>query len=354
MAYTPSHSLSHLQGVWRSLITIIYGFTIILKILRSFFIEKSQKPKLPPGPKPWPIVGQLPEVLTNKPVFRWIHKLMEEMNTEIACIRIGNVHVIPVTSPTIAREFLRKHDATFASRPISMATQTISKGYLTTALVPFGQQWKKMKKMMANDLLSPQKHQWLQDKRNEEADNLVSYVYNKCKNAKGCDLVDVRTAARHYCGNVINKLIFSTRYFGEGGKDGGPGFEEAEHLDALFTLLKYIYAFCVSDYMPWLRGLDLDGHESKVKKAIKIVKKYHDPLIEERIKQWNDGLKTVKEDWLDVLISLKDANNKPLLTSEEIKAQIIVILLFSLFSIPHALLHIAIFLKNIHAILDQT
>ncbi|KAJ1422937.1 Cytochrome P450 [Sesbania bispinosa] len=200
-------------------------------------------------------------MLANKPAFRWILKLMNDLNTEIACIRLGNVHVIPVICPTIAREFLRKQDAIFASRPISMSTNAITSGYLTTALVPFGEQWKKMKKILVNDLFSPLRHQWLQHKRNEEAENLV-------------------------------KLVFNTRYFGKGRLDGGPGVEEVEHVDAAFTLLM-------------------------------VMKKYHDSIIEERIQQWNDGLKTVEEDLLDVLISLKGVNNKPLLTLKEIKAQII-------------------------------
>ena len=324
MGLSPALLVSHLLAFWSSLLIILTGLTVI-KTPISHLIPKAKKDRsLPPGPKPWPIVGNIPEMLSNKPVFRWIHHMMKEMNTEIACIRLGNVHVIPVTCPNIACELLRKQDAAFASRPISMSTDLVSSGYLTTALVPFGEQLKKMKKIISNNLVSPLRHQWLQDKRNEEADNLMFDVYNKFKNVKDCGLVNVRTAAQHYCGNVIKKLIFNTRYIGDRRKDGGPGFEEVEHLDAIFTLLNYVYAFCVSDYMPCLRGLDLDGHESKVKKAMRIVNKYHDPLIEERIKQWNDGLKTEEEDLLDVLISLKDANNNPLLASEEIKAQIIV------------------------------
>ncbi|KAK7290345.1 hypothetical protein RIF29_04685 [Crotalaria pallida] len=68
---------------------------------------------------------------------------------------------------------------------------------------------------------------------------MMFYMYNKCKsvNDDSHGLVNVRTVAQHYC------------------------------------------------------GLDLDGHESKVKKAMKIMKKYHDPIIEERIKRWNDGSK---------------------------------------------------------------
>jgi len=325
MGYSPFFLLS-----WPSLLAIITCFIIMIKTLRSNFIEsysKKQKPNLPPGPKPWPIVGNLPEMLANKPAYKWIHNLMKEMNTEIACIRLGNAYVIPVTCPTIATEFLRKQDATFASRSLSMSTDLIADGYKGAIFAPFGDQWKKMKKIVTNDLLSPHKHLWLHDKRTEEADNLMFYVYNKCKmvNDGVYGLVNVRSAARHYCGNLIRKICFNARYFGEGREDGGPGFEEVEHVDAIFDLLNYVYAFSVSDYLPFLRGLDLDGQEKKVKEALRIIKKYHDPIVQQRIKQWNDGLKVDEEDWLDVLISLKDSNNNPSLTLEEINAQIIVI-----------------------------
>ncbi|CAL8998872.1 unnamed protein product [Prunus brigantina] len=43
-----------------------------------------------------------------------MHKLMDEMNTEIACFRLGNVHVFPLTCPKLSRKFLKKQDATYA------------------------------------------------------------------------------------------------------------------------------------------------------------------------------------------------------------------------------------------------
>jgi len=251
---------------------------------------------------------------------------MKQMNTEIACIRLGNTYVIPVTCPTIARQFLREQDATFASRSLTTCTDLVSSGYVTTALVPFGDQWKKMKKILTTALLSSQKHLWLHDRRTEEADNLMVYVYNKSKIVSNGvpGLVDIRSVARHYCGNITRKIVFNTRYFGKGRKDGGPSFEEKEHVDSIFVLLRYVYAFSISDYIPCLRKLDLDGHQKKVKEALKVIKKYHDPIVQERVKQWNDTPNIDEQDWLDILISLKDADNKPLLTLEEINAQIVV------------------------------
>ncbi|KAI4356019.1 hypothetical protein L6164_000073 [Bauhinia variegata] len=313
-----------LSRFWRPFLVILasFTFTYLIKTQKHHFHDKLKKHKLPPGPKPWPIVGNLPEMLANRPTHKWIHNLMNDMSTEIACIVLGSVHVIVVTSAEIALEFFRKQDAIFASRPITMSADLASRGYLTTILVPYGEQWKKMKKIISKELLSPLRHQWLHDKRIEEADNLISYVYSQCINPCKGGLVNVRIAARHYCANVARKILFSKRYFGKNMKDGGPGFEEIEHVDAIFTVVQFVHAFCVSDFMPCLRGLDLDGQEKIVKQAVKILKRYHDPIIAERIEQWKNGIKISEEDLLDVLITLKDNDGNSLLTTEEIKAQL--------------------------------
>ncbi|KAM1115204.1 hypothetical protein TB2_038299 [Malus domestica] len=86
----------------------------VLVTFIHFLIKRSKDNKvfkqlypLPPTPtclKPWPIVGNLPQLLANKPTFRWIHKMMDEMNTEIACIRLGNTNVMPSTQPRNLKE----------------------------------------------------------------------------------------------------------------------------------------------------------------------------------------------------------------------------------------------------------
>ncbi|KAH7564737.1 hypothetical protein ACOSP7_021565 [Xanthoceras sorbifolium] len=184
---------------------VFIAITFLYLFFKSRFQgnENLKKCSLPPGPKPWPIVGSLPEMLRNKPTFRWIHKLMNDMNSEIACIRLGRIHVIAVSCPEISREFLKKLNALFASRPTSMSTEMTTKGFLTAALVPFGEQWKKMRRILTTKVVSPARH----------------------------------------------RLFHATRI----EEDRGPGLEEVEHVYALFTILQYIYSFCVTDYVPFLR-----------------------------------------------------------------------------------------------------
>ncbi|XP_030443487.2 tyrosine N-monooxygenase-like [Syzygium oleosum] len=315
-----------------SFATLAYGLLLMAlvfhNIIKSFWcksVKGISKPlQLPPGPAPWPVVGCALSVLRNKPSGQWILRWMEEMDTNIACFRIGNTHVISVTDPKIAREFLIKQDATFASRPVSMSSRALSGGYLTAIFSPHREQWQKMRRVVKLEIICPVRYKWLHDKRAEEAANLMKYVFNQCQSL---GQVNLRQTARHYCGNVIRRLMFSKRYFGKGREDGGPTMDEEQHVDALFKAVNYLYAFCVSDYFPFLVGLDLDGHEKVVKDCTRTFRRLHEPIVNERIKQWRDHSSSQSnekepQDLLDVLIMLKDSQGKPLLTPHEVKAQV--------------------------------
>ncbi|CAN0902386.1 Valine N-monooxygenase 1 [Linum grandiflorum] len=226
--------------------------------------RQSSKPmaKLPPSPRSWPVIGNLPEVMRKKPVaFRWIHQVMKEMDTDICLIRLAGTNIIPVLDPAIAREMLKKQDELFAGRPFSVGSHAVSGGYKTTALVPYDDHWRKMRKVFASEILSPARHKWLHEKRAEEADNLVFYVNNHSGVHKS---VNLRVVTQHYCGNLMRKIMFNKRFFGEPTADGGPGPKEVEHLEAVFETLKYVYTFSISNMLPFLRGKDRLVQESDI------------------------------------------------------------------------------------------
>ncbi|KAJ0452428.1 putative phenylalanine N-monooxygenase [Helianthus annuus] len=295
-----------------SLMSVYYLF--------SKFLTLESRPPLPPGPTPFPYIGSIISMLRNKPTFRWIHRMMDEMNTKILCVRLGNIHVIAVSDPDIALEFLKDKDWIFSSRPDSMSGYLTSGGYLDTVLAPMGDHWKKMRSILSMDILSGARHKWLQKKRNEEDYNILRYINNQCKTNHGGTrgLVNVRIIGQQYTTNMVRKLLLGRRYFGKGREDGGPWVEEIEHADSLWTILVYLNAFCVTDYFPWLRWItDFDGQEKIVKNAILIARKYQDALIDERIQQWKDGVRIQQDDLVDVFITLKNTS----LTADEIKAQ---------------------------------
>lgn len=255
---------------------------------------------------------------------------MKQYNTEIACIRLGNTYVIPVTSPELAVEFLKTHDSVFASRPIPMTTNIITRGFLTATLSPLGDQWKKMRKILASQILNSSTLLQMSRHRAIEDDALLCYIFNLTKATRNGNesrseaVINLRSITQHYCGNIIRRMLFNRRYYNDGQEDGGPTFEEEEHVQALLTLLEHIHSFSISDYVPCLKLFDLDGHKKVVKEAFKVVKKHDDPIIHERVQQWKDGKRKEVDDILDIFISLRDENGKSLLSIEEIKAEITV------------------------------
>ncbi|GJM95757.1 hypothetical protein PR202_ga12535 [Eleusine coracana subsp. coracana] len=316
--------------------------TVIVFVLARLYYQRRRSDnnnksggRLPPGPRGLPVIGNMHQMLANKPaVFQWLHGLLAESSGDIVCVRLGPVHVFAVSCPEAAREVLRKKDAVFADRPTTFAAESFSVGYRSVSISPFGDQWKKMRRVLANDLLCPATERRFRATREAEADHLLlRYVHALCGAAGG--VVDVRHVARHFCGNVIRRLTLGRRHFffgdSKAGSYGGPGRDEEEHVDALFATLNYLDAFCVSDYFPALVGLDLDGHERIVKGVMRTLNRLHDPVVEERVEEWRllrkAGERREAADFLDVLASLDDAAGRPLLSVEEIKAQTIDIMI---------------------------
>ncbi|CAN1168097.1 Valine N-monooxygenase 1 [Linum perenne] len=264
---------------------IVLLLALLISVISFANLKKrSSKSMLPPSPPSWPVIGNLPELITKKPVFRWVHNLMKEMNTDICLIRLGGTNVIPVLDPAIAREMLKKQDAIFADRPYTVGSHAMSGGYMTTAATPYNDQWQKMRKVLKTEIISPARLKWLHEKRVEEADNLVFNVYYHSGLGK---TVNIRTVTQHYCGNVVRKMMFNRRFFGEPTVDGGPGPQEVDHVKATFTVLKYVYSFCISDYVPFLRGMNLDSQEKPIKDANKLIRDYQNPIID-AVEEWGE------------------------------------------------------------------
>ncbi|GLJ05464.1 hypothetical protein SUGI_0018620 [Cryptomeria japonica] len=312
--------LSPTIAIFPTLVILVITSVIIFRFMKSSTQKSSMT--LPSGPQPWPLLGNIPELLYNGPGYKWVHSLLHSYATPIPCVRLRSVHVIAVNSPEIAREFLHKNDALFASRPFT------SRGFLSTALAPWGDQWKKIRRALASEVLNASRFKSLHAKRMEEADNLIHWIWNQCtaqSQAQPNALINIRSAVRHYSANMIKKLIFNRRFFGNGSanKDGGPGAEDEKYVEVAFKALSLLFNMSVSDCMPCLRWLDIGGNARAMKKAIQIIDKYHTPLIEERfrLRRACTSLEE-QQDLLDVVISIKDSSDgTPLLSLEEIKSQ---------------------------------
>ncbi|PNX88811.1 flavonoid 3'-hydroxylase, partial [Trifolium pratense] len=94
-----------------SWVTLLTTFVILLLFSRRL---RRRKYNLPPGPKPWPIIGNL-NLMGSLP-HQSFHGLTQKYGP-IMHIWLGSKPVIVGSSAKIAKEFLKTHDATLAGRP---------------------------------------------------------------------------------------------------------------------------------------------------------------------------------------------------------------------------------------------
>ncbi|KFK25907.1 hypothetical protein AALP_AA8G178100 [Arabis alpina] len=261
-------------------------------------------------------------MIMNRPMHLWIHRVMEDMQTEIACFRFASVHVITVTSSEIAREVLREKDEALADRAESYSSNLISHGYKDIIFSSYGENWKLAKKVMVTKLMSPTTLNKTLGDRTLEADNIVTYIFNLCRAGSKQATINVRDVTLTYCHAVMMRMLFGQRHFDEAAEDGGLGPKEREHMDAIYRAIDCFFSSNVSNYISCLRGWNIDGEEAEVREAVDVINRCNDPIINERMHLWrNGGGKEREEDWLDTLITLKDDQGKPVFSFDEIKAQ---------------------------------
>ena len=106
---------------------------------------------LPPGPRPWPVVGNLPQ-LGPKP-----HQLMAELarvHGPLLHLKMGFAHVVVAASAAVAQQFLKAHDANFASRPPNAGAKHVAYNYQDMVFAPYGPRWRLFRKISALHLFS--------------------------------------------------------------------------------------------------------------------------------------------------------------------------------------------------------
>ncbi|XP_060198636.1 cytochrome P450 71A1-like isoform X2 [Lycium barbarum] len=105
-----------------SWVFIALGAWLLALVFLSKYFNQYPKRKLPPGPRPWPIIGNL-NLLGSLP-HNSLHHLSQKYG-DLMLLKFGSKPVLVASSPEMAKEILKTHDAIFASRPALAAGKPI-------------------------------------------------------------------------------------------------------------------------------------------------------------------------------------------------------------------------------------
>lgn len=133
------------------LLLVLATLTAAVLIYKLFKVFTRPSHPLPPGPRPWPIVGNLPHVGAVPH-----HALAALAKTygPLMHLRLGFVHVVVASSGNVAEQFLKVHDANFCSRPPNSGAKYMAYNYQDLAFAPYGPRWRMLRKISSVHLFS--------------------------------------------------------------------------------------------------------------------------------------------------------------------------------------------------------
>ncbi|XP_027185196.1 cytochrome P450 71D7-like [Coffea eugenioides] len=141
-------------------------FIHLVLLLRKLSKTRSAYPKLPPGPKTLPIIGNIHQLSGSQP-----HRALTDLakkHGQVMHLQRGEVSTVVISSAQMAKEALKTHDVALANRPRILAAQTITYNFQDVSFSPYGGYWRQMRKICVQELLSPQNVRATQAIREDE------------------------------------------------------------------------------------------------------------------------------------------------------------------------------------------
>ncbi|XP_010541895.1 PREDICTED: cytochrome P450 CYP736A12-like [Tarenaya hassleriana] len=280
------------------LLVLLASFSLLFRAFSPSESSRNFK-KLPPGPRGMPIVGHL-HMLGKLPHQTLAH--LAKKYGPIMSIRLGSVRTIVVSSPRAAELFLKTHDNIFASRPKAQAPEIMSYGTKAMALQPYGPYWRNVRKLCVVHLLSASKIEQFKPVRTEEIGLLMNHLKMA---AEKNEVVNVSKILVELLENLLYRLILGR------GKNDDDDVKLKELVEEIVSLTG---AFNISDYLPLLAPLDLQGLARRMRHLSKSMDIILENIIEEHEQQNRDHKSKDHKDFVDVLLSLL---NQPMNEQDE-------------------------------------
>nr|WMZ41149.1 cytochrome P450 family 75 subfamily B polypeptide 2 [Ipomoea batatas] len=270
--------------------------TIALILLAKHLHRR--KVHLPPGPKPWPIIGNL-NLIGSLP-HRSIHDLSQKYGP-IMQLQFGSFPVVVGSSVEMAKIFLKTMDINFVGRPKTAAGKYTTYNYSDITWSPYGPYWRQARRMCIMELFSAKRLDSYEYIRSQELKSILAQLYNVSSARQPILLKDYLSTLSL---NVISRMVLGKSYLNESeGAIVSPN-EFKKMLDELFLLNGVLN---IGDSIPWIDFLDLQGYIKRMKALSKKLDRFLEHVLDEHRNvrpARGDGF--VAKDMVDLLLQLAD------------------------------------------------
>nr|ACN40859.1 unknown [Picea sitchensis] len=255
--------------------TTAFGLTATFVFFFSCWIfhQSRRNERLPPGPYPWPIIGNLHQL--RLPFHRNLKDLADKYGP-ILFLRFGSVSTVVVSSSEMAKQFYKTHDLIFASRPPTSVGKYFFYNFKDIAFAPYGDHWRKMRKICVLELLTAKRIESFKHVRQEEVSAMIRSIWEESES--GRIAVNVTKAISSSLANILWRILARKKFSDKDLGTDGKGFTDlVQEVSTVGGSLN------IGDFIPYLDRLDLQGIKRSLKKANTRYDVFAEKMIDEHV-----------------------------------------------------------------------
>ncbi|KAL8028715.1 hypothetical protein ABFX02_14G178600 [Erythranthe guttata] len=257
--------------------------------------------RLPPGPRPWPVVGNLYQV---KPVRFRCFAEWAQIYGPIISVWFGSTLNVVVSNSELAKEVLKEKDQQLADRHRSRSTAKFSRDGQDLIWADYGPHYVKVRKVCTVELFSAKRIEALRPIREDEVTAMVESIYIHCidpaANSGKSLLVKKYLGAVAF--NNITRLAFGKRFVNSEGVIDKQG---QEFKAIVANGLKRGASLTMAEHIPWLRWMFPLDEEAFAKHGARRDNLTRDIMEEHTLASKKSGGAS-KQHFFDALLTLKD------------------------------------------------
>ncbi|XP_048527307.1 cytochrome P450 98A1-like [Triticum urartu] len=254
--------------------------------------------RLPPGPCPWPVVGNLRQI---KPVRCRCFQEWAERYGPIFSVWFGSSLTVVVSTPELAKEVLKEHDQQLANRTRNRSTQRFSRNGQDLVWADYGPHYIKVRKLCNLELFTQKRLEALRPIREDEVTAMVASVHRAAigPGNEGKPLV-LRSHLAMVSFNNITRLVFGKRFMNANDDINEEGHEfksivnNGIKIGASLSIAEYVW------YLRWLFPLNDELYKTHNERRDHLTKK----IIEEHAKALEES--GSKNHFVDALLTLRE------------------------------------------------
>ncbi|XP_060186531.1 premnaspirodiene oxygenase-like [Lycium barbarum] len=286
--------------------------SIFLLLIRKW---KAQKLKLPPGPWKLPFIGSLHHLALAGPLPHHGLTNLAKRYGPLMHLQLGEVLMIVISSPRMAKEVLKTHDLIFATRPKLTYADIVHYNSTDVVFSPYGAYWRQIRKICVLELLSAKMvNNFVSSICQDELLNMISSIRFKSDLPVNLTEKIIWFTSSVTCRSALGKIC-------------------NEHQEKLIYLMKEILSLSIAvnlaDFFPkWKFLHDLGGSKSRLLKVHGKVDEILEYVVNEHKLNRANGKKGNgefgSEDLIDVMLRVRESREQQLpITDENIKAIIL-------------------------------